>query len=104
MTWADAVADRVAPATPVDLPGLLVDDAHARGLAAVRAIRVPGGHVMGRSAKPGAHTEAARRSGWPKQLPCLKCDRPREAQHPGDRFHPTCRPADAEGGRAALRL
>jgi hypothetical protein len=32
-----------------------------------------------------------RRLGWPKTLPCLLCERPRQAEHAGDRLHATCR-------------
>jgi hypothetical protein len=28
--------------------------------------------------------------GWPKKLPCIQCDRPRLAEHAGDRMHARC--------------
>jgi hypothetical protein len=37
------------------------------------------------------------RPGWPKTLPCLVCDRPRLAQHPGDRLHERCAAVEPGG-------
>jgi len=39
---------------------------------------------------------APRRRGWPKTLDCPYCGRPRNATHPGDRFHDGCRARAAE--------
>jgi len=36
-----------------------------------------------------APTSAAK--GFPKELPCLVCGRPRKSTWPGDRLHKTCR-------------
>jgi hypothetical protein len=43
-----------------------------------------------------------RRPGWPKLLPCLRCDRPRPATHAGDRFHPHCREVITSAEQGAL--
>ena len=32
-----------------------------------------------------------KRPGWPRELPCLRCDRLRLATGPGDRLHDKCR-------------
>jgi hypothetical protein len=36
------------------------------------------------------------RPGWPRELPCLRCDRLRLARGPGDRLHDKCREGDDE--------
>ena len=36
----------------------------------------------------------SKRPGWPRELPCLRCDRLRLASGPGDRLHDKCRGDD----------
>jgi hypothetical protein len=45
-----------------------------------------------------------RRRGWPKDLPCLRCNRIRKATHAGDREHERCPPEGVEGEHGSLKL
>jgi hypothetical protein len=69
----------------------------AKGLSLPAGLEVMEGGLMKGS---GVYT-APPPPGWPKKLPCLRCDRPRRARKPSDRICGSCR-RKAEGHDGGL--
>jgi hypothetical protein len=57
-----------------------------------RLVREGGGiHAANRPSAYDIHARHARHPGFPKTLPCLRCDRLRRSRAPSDRFCDRCR-------------